>query len=279
MKVLVGTFSEYCIFISNQVLMSKLRNPTQGRAFGRQQRGGYPEEAAGVQSGGLLRGGVRGQALHDPGDGAPRRGRPLRETLPPRVPAHRGKMSDIHQTNTSRWIFYIRTQVFESFWIRFCFFVGVDFIHTKNIIHLDIKPFNILFSNKVFCIINYMVWGTKYYTSLLFMYHNIFGWYIKHFLLLQNSDFGLKLIDFGLARNLSEGQGVKIEALQGTIGWWPGKCKPWLRVYVMLQSTWRPSWSTAWWRGRGRTCGVWGSSPTPSSWGDARPSTAAAGQH
>ena len=39
------------------------------------------------------------------------------------------------------------------------------------------------------------------------------------FLLFQNSDFGLKLIDFGLARNLSDGQGVKIEALQGTLGW------------------------------------------------------------
>ena len=37
--------------------------------------------------------------------------------------------------------------------VLFCFFVGVDFIHTKNIIHLDIKPFNILFSNQVDIII------------------------------------------------------------------------------------------------------------------------------
>ena len=40
--------------------------------------------------------------------------------------------------------------------VLFCFFVGVDFIHTKNIIHLDIKPFNILFSNQVDIIVSYI---------------------------------------------------------------------------------------------------------------------------
>jgi len=58
---------------------------------------------------------------------------------------------------------------------------GMDFIHNHKIIHLDIKPFNILFSNK-------------------------------------NTDFGLKLIDFGLAKQLKDDEhGVKISKLQGTI--------------------------------------------------------------
>ena len=34
----------------------------------------------------------------------------------------------------------------------------------------------------------------------------------------QNSDFGLKLIDFGLARRLAGETEVKITKLQGTIG-------------------------------------------------------------
>ena len=37
--------------------------------------------------------------------------------------------------------------------------------------------------------------------------------------IVQNSDFGLKLIDFGLAKQLGdEEHGVKIDKLQGTIG-------------------------------------------------------------
>lgn len=57
---------------------------------------------------------------------------------------------------------------------------GMDFIHTTNIIHLDVKPFNILFANKT-------------------------------------TDFGLKLIDFGLAKQLSGEKEVPISKLQGTI--------------------------------------------------------------
>ena len=37
----------------------------------------------------------------------------------------------------------------------------------------------------------------------------------------QNTDFGLKLIDFGLAKQLKDDEnGVKISKLQGTIGWY-----------------------------------------------------------
>jgi len=57
---------------------------------------------------------------------------------------------------------------------------GMDFIHTTNIIHLDVKPFNILFANK-------------------------------------NTDFGLKLIDFGLAKQMRGEMEVPISKLQGTI--------------------------------------------------------------
>jgi len=57
---------------------------------------------------------------------------------------------------------------------------GMEFMHTTNIIHLDVKPFNILFANK-------------------------------------NTDFGLKLIDFGLARQLDGSKEVPISKLQGTI--------------------------------------------------------------
>ena len=34
----------------------------------------------------------------------------------------------------------------------------------------------------------------------------------------QNSDFGLKIIDFGLAKNLGDSEAIKVEKLQGTIG-------------------------------------------------------------
>eukprot|EP00092_Neocalanus_flemingeri_P028870 GFUD01031348.1.p1 GENE.GFUD01031348.1~~GFUD01031348.1.p1 ORF type:complete len:678 (-),score=184.77 GFUD01031348.1:119-2152(-) len=57
---------------------------------------------------------------------------------------------------------------------------GMEFIHATNIIHLDVKPFNILFTCK-------------------------------------NTDFGLKLIDFGLARQLGEEKEVPVSKLQGTI--------------------------------------------------------------
>jgi len=57
---------------------------------------------------------------------------------------------------------------------------GIEFIHSTNIIHMDVKPFNILFANK-------------------------------------NTDFGLKLIDFGLARQLGDEKDVAISKLQGTI--------------------------------------------------------------
>lgn len=57
---------------------------------------------------------------------------------------------------------------------------GLQYIHELNIVHLDIKPYNILFSNK-------------------------------------NSDYGLKIIDFGLARELGEEKCVDIVKLQGTI--------------------------------------------------------------
>jgi len=57
---------------------------------------------------------------------------------------------------------------------------GMEFIHDADIVHLDIKPFNILFSNK-------------------------------------DKDFGLKIIDFGLAQRLEAGGSIKLKKMQGTL--------------------------------------------------------------
>jgi len=57
---------------------------------------------------------------------------------------------------------------------------GLEYIHAQNIVHLDIKPYNILFSS-------------------------------------PNADFGLKIIDFGLARRLHEDGQTDVKELQGTV--------------------------------------------------------------
>ena len=68
---------------------------------------------------------------------------------------------------------------------------ALAFIHQRNIVHLNLMPYNLLFSN-------------------------------------LNSDLGLKLIDFGHALELEEGsEGRWLESLQGTVEYSsPEVCPP-----------------------------------------------------
>ena len=59
---------------------------------------------------------------------------------------------------------------------------GVQYIHSQNFLHLDIKPFNIVFSKR-------------------------------------KDDYDLRIIDFGLARELNEDQSsMKLTKFSGTVG-------------------------------------------------------------
>jgi len=57
---------------------------------------------------------------------------------------------------------------------QYCFIVGVQFIHANRWLHLDLKPFNIVFSKK-------------------------------------RDDYDLRIIDFGLARELGESSSIKVK--------------------------------------------------------------------
>jgi len=57
---------------------------------------------------------------------------------------------------------------------------GLDHLHNHNIVHLDLKPFNILFANK-------------------------------------NDDFGLKISDFGSAQELDDNKQLKFSKIKGTV--------------------------------------------------------------
>ena len=58
---------------------------------------------------------------------------------------------------------------------------GVQFIHSQGFLHLDIKPFNIVFSKR-------------------------------------KDDYDLRIIDFGLARQLEGRQCLKLTKFSGTVG-------------------------------------------------------------
>ena len=59
---------------------------------------------------------------------------------------------------------------------------GVQYIHSQNFLHLDIKPFNIVFTKR-------------------------------------KDDYDLRIIDFGLARELKEDQiSMKLTKFSGTVG-------------------------------------------------------------
>ena len=57
---------------------------------------------------------------------------------------------------------------------------GVQFIHSQRILHLDLKPFNIMFAN-------------------------------------PDDDYNLRIIDFGLAERLAEGENQVMMSMCGTL--------------------------------------------------------------
>ena len=81
---------------------------------------------------------------------------------------------------------------------------GVAFLHQENIIHMNITPYNIIFHNKVSFSLNSC--------------NNEINYYETNSIFFQNSDEGLKIIDFGHSLQLPADTGtVKLSRMQGTL--------------------------------------------------------------